>query len=694
MRTIALIATGWLLVAPAMAQTVPTVRHVGSDPATGASAAVLVGDLPLVHTAQLLPVDKSGKVVAAGDAAAQLDRLLDELDSILQAAGSDLSQVAKLNLYLAREEAAAVIGPRHAARFPSEARPAVSLVVTALPLPDALVALDAVAAAPVHAAITDVKRTPQCAILPAGSRLYVSGPAEPGALREAARKTLESLTASLAHCGRTDRDVVQLKCFLTPMSSVAEVQEEIARHFGEESTPSVSFVEWRSTLPIEIELVAWAGPAKADAQEPLEFITPPALKPSPLFSRVARIHRGGSIFFSDLFGPPSASADEQAKEPFEKLVHLLEKTGSDLKHLAKATYYVTDDEVSKAHNAIRPKYYDPSRPPAASKALVAATGRPESRYSMDMIAAASSRGTPASGPEHGKGLTAEEAAAGWISLFDGAIDFGWKGARVENGRLIGGTTAARVPRCQLSGGFAGSGTIVVGGRGFVVKHGQRLLLVDTGASGPIRMGDGVAVESLVVRPLGLTPLVNGRDLAGWKSIRRAGPSDEPDPYWRAELGVLRAVGGPGAIEYAGELFGDLVLQIDVRSRAVHSNGGVFFRSVPGQFMNGYEAQLHNRCLDDDPARTFRYATGGLDDRQDARRLASRDFESFRMTIIADGPHIATWVNGVQTTDWTDERPPHENPREGQRLAAGSLQLQAHDPATDFEVRQVLVTHLK
>ena len=88
---------------------------------------------------------------------------------------------------------------------------------------------------------------------------------------------------------------------------------------------------------------------------------------------------GGTIFIGDLSGSPNSSADEQAKEPFDNLSDLLAKTGSDLKHLVKATYYVTDDEVSKAHNAIRPTYYDPQRPPAASKALVTGTGRPGSR---------------------------------------------------------------------------------------------------------------------------------------------------------------------------------------------------------------------------------------------------------------------------------------------------------------------------
>jgi hypothetical protein len=404
---------------------------------------------------------------------------------------------------------------------------------------------------------------------------------------------------------------------------------------------------------------------------------------------VARINRGGTIFLADLFSTPDASVDQQAKEPFEKLKWLLTKTGSDFKHLAKATYYVTDAEVSKAHNAVRPKYYDAERPPAASKALIAATGREGVRYTMDMIAVPSSRGTPASGPEHGFGLSAAEAAAGWISLFDGATAYGWSGAMVDEDALQGGVTTTSFGKCQVRGEFLGGGTVTIGTQEITVSADKPLAIDATDGRGPIRLGPGVRARSLAVRPLEIRPIFNGRDMNDWQTIERSGPSDKPSRFWRVEGGALRAIGGPGAIEYGGRMFDDFVLQIDARSRAVHSNGGVFFRSVPGQFMNGYEAQLHNKCLDEDPSKPSRYCTGGLDDRQDARRLVSRDFQSFRMTVIAHGPHIAIWVNGHQVTDWTDDRPPHDNPRQGRRLAAGTIQLQAHDPATDYEVRQIL-----
>jgi enamine deaminase RidA (YjgF/YER057c/UK114 family) len=652
---------------------------VGSDSATGSSAAVLADDVPLVHTAQLVPLDDAGRIAAPGDAQAQLERLLAQLEAILHEAGSDADHLVKLNLYVRSEEIGDVVWTTLAKKFDGESRPAASIVVTALPNPQALVALDAVAAA--SKSPDSVGLLPSAAVLPRGARLYVSGQAEPGTLVEATRKTLASLSATLKHCGRGDGDIVQLKCFLQPMSSANTVRDEIARHFGAARTPPVVFVEWQSGAPIEIELVAWGGPAKADAAQPLEFITPPGMKASPLFSRVARIQRGGTIFFSDLFGPPPTA--------FEQLRHLLGMTGSDLTHLAKATYYVSDDEVSRQHNEVRPKFYDPERPPAASKALVAGIGRAGSRYAMDMIAVASSRGTPATGPEHGNAISAEESAAGWISLFDGATTLGWNGARAEEGLLRGGVTTTRFGPCQVRGRFAGRGTVFISGQEFAVSADKPLEIERTRVRGPIGLGPGVAIRSLAVRPLGMQELFNHRDLSGWKPIGRTGVAEMAEPFWRVEGGFLRVVGGPAALEHDGPLQADCVIQLDVRTRAVHSNGGLFFRAVPGQFMNGYEAQLHNRCRDDDPARTFRYATGGLDDRQDALRLVSRDFETFRMTVIADGPHIATWVNGHQTADWTDERQPHGNPREGRKTEAGAIQLQAHDPATDYEVQNIL-----
>jgi enamine deaminase RidA (YjgF/YER057c/UK114 family) len=379
-------AVGWIAILGAVpAACGQGLRSIEASASARRSAAVVVEDLPLVYTAQVLPFD--GAVAGEGfSLAEQTRRAVERLLAVLAEADSGPTRLVKVNLVVARGEDGAAALRALAAALPDGVQPAVSLVQTALAHPQALVAIDAVAVAGEQPAGTEeVRRTRAAAVLPPGSRLFVSGQAEPGTLREATRKTLQSLSATLRHCGRSDRDVVQVKCFLQPMTAVYEVQEELVRYYGAEQAPPAVFVEWRSTAPIEIELVARAGPA---AGPRVEYLTPPAMKASPVFSRVARVAGGRLVFFSDLFGPPEASADAQLEAAFENLNKLAERAGTDLKHLVKATYYVTDGEISRAHNAIRPRYYDPQRPPAASKAEVAGTGRAGVRYVMDMVGSA------------------------------------------------------------------------------------------------------------------------------------------------------------------------------------------------------------------------------------------------------------------------------------------------------------------
>src|SRR3954465_2207240 len=85
-------------------------------------------------------------------------------------------------------------------------------------------------------------------------------------------------------------------------------------------------------------------------------------------------------------------------------------------------------------------------------------------------------GGPAAGQdsaaEGGHGLTAAEAAAGWISLFDGKTTFGWAGAKLDDGRLIGGTTTTEIGDCELRDDFDRGGTLVVGGKSVTVDAGR------------------------------------------------------------------------------------------------------------------------------------------------------------------------------------------------------------------------------
>ena len=213
----------------------------------------------------------------------------------------------------------------------------------------------------------------------------------------------------------------------------------------------------------------------------------------------------------------------------------------------------------------------------------------------------------------------------------------------------------------------------------------------------VDLGKGADVKGSAVRQPNLIPLITAE--RRWRVIPHPSLPRDRQAAWtevKDDAGAvvgLRAVGGPGCVEFPND-YGDFVLQVEVRVHKPLANAGVFFRCERGEFLKGYEVQVFNGCYDHDPARPARYATGAIDDRRNASRLVSRDGEPFTMTVIASGPHVATWVNGVQVTDWTDERPEADNPREGRRTKPGPIQLQAHDKGTDVEFRNLRIAPLE
>jgi enamine deaminase RidA (YjgF/YER057c/UK114 family) len=194
---------------------------------------------------------------------------------------------------------------------------------------------------------------------------------------------MESLKRTLDFLGLDLSDVVHVKSFLHPVSAAAEVEKRIAAFFGDAAPPQV-FVEWTSQDRIEIELIAAARSGQGGA--PIEYLTPPEFTASPVYAKVVRAAHPATIYISGLYPPAGGDAAAQIKDLFAQLTGILGRTGSDLRHLAKATYYVASDDTSRLLNQLRPDYYDPRRPPAASKAGVAGTGLRGRDITMDMIA--------------------------------------------------------------------------------------------------------------------------------------------------------------------------------------------------------------------------------------------------------------------------------------------------------------------
>jgi hypothetical protein len=352
-------------------------------------------------------------------------------------------------------------------------------------------------------------------------------------------------------------------------------------------------------------------------------------------------------------------------------------------------------------------------------------------------------------------LSPKEAADGWILLFDGATAMGWNidaAGKVEDGTLVLGAktavTAIACPEfeCQFDRRLQGGAAFlnVAGERSqqglgvgqakdwvtqrvrcwyengrrrceSVDQHGRS----ETGASEPpgaatlsfeVRSGGRLELRNFKFRPLGAQPLFNGKDLSGWKVF----PGDKYKSKFAVVDGAINVKDGPGDIQTEGK-FGDFILQLECISNGMHLNSGIFFRCRPGEYQNGYEAQVRNQFTPEptqeytveeyDPkthelvakkkvkSTAFDFGTGAIYRRMPARKQMSHDGAWFTLTLAARGNHLSTWVNGVQQVDWHDHRPISDNARTGCRLEAGHISIQGHDPTTDLSFRNIRIVEL-
>jgi Domain of Unknown Function (DUF1080) len=375
-------------------------------------------------------------------------------------------------------------------------------------------------------------------------------------------------------------------------------------------------------------------------------------------------------------------------------------------------------------------------------------------------------------PQHNH-LGSGEIAEGWILLFDGETTFGWQSPNGSKWTVYEGTLAPQAEKqgllvtttafndyelkfeamsrergsqntvlmgCNADGTFKGrqlpaNHRLIFGGNWFeytirfekgsitgvsqvskgsgfnafggATKSPQFFGKEVKVAPGHIALsGNGMIFRSIKLRPLDTQTIFNSRDLTGWKEH-----PDKKSKFTVTPEGWLNIKDGPGDLQ-TNRKWDNFLLQLECISNGQHLNSGVFFRCRPGEYQQGYEAQIHNGFLDEaakeytieeyDPASNelkekkkikspaLDYGTGGIYRRMPVRKAMSRDNQWFGMTVVANGRHLSTWVNGIQVVDWTDNRPLKDNARNGCRLEAGPISLQGHDPTTDLSFRNIRI----
>ncbi len=200
-------------------------------------------------------------------------------------------------------------------------------------------------------------------------------------------------------------------------------------------------------------------------------------------------------------------------------------------------------------------------------------------------------------------------------------------------------------------------------------------------SGPVEF------RNILLRPVQIQTLPTDE---GWESAWSVSEK---------QVGQLKVEGGPQGLHLVGGLgqvqsnqdFGDFVLQAQYTLARPDVNSGIFFRCVRDAMLDGYECQINHAIQDGDPLRPVDAGAGAIFRRASARIVIGDGSQRTYLTLLASGPQMMTWVNGVQVAEFVDTRPTDDNPRNGLRTAPGPIALQGHDPQTDVVFHKLQIS---
>ncbi|MCX7701037.1 MAG: DUF1080 domain-containing protein [Gemmataceae bacterium] len=308
-------------------------------------------------------------------------------------------------------------------------------------------------------------------------------------------------------------------------------------------------------------------------------------------------------------------------------------------------------------------------------------------------------------------LPLEDACSGWLMLLEGESPLCWEFAGPVEVRddtlIVGGEKPAKMTsKVRLGPGEFRWSYRYVGPPDLTFEHGSRRRLTPTQhrliaeterleSAEPVVItvpaGGQLRILDASFRPDYSIPLFDGRSLKGWKRFS-GDPKREKSQFSVTPEGWLHVLGGPGDLQSERQ-FADFFLHVECRTNGSGLNSGIFFRALPGEYQQGYEAQIHHGFNGGDRGRPSDFGTGGIYRRKPARRIVAQDHEWFVLTVAADGERILTWVNGYPVCDFRDDRPAHPNPRSGRKTSAGAISIQGHDPTTDLHFRKIQVCPL-
>jgi hypothetical protein len=207
-----------------------------------------------------------------------------------------------------------------------------------------------------------------------------------------------------------------------------------------------------------------------------------------------------------------------------------------------------------------------------------------------------------------------------------------------------------------------------------------LLLLLLGAAAPAA---NLWAEDKAKESDGWIQMWDGQTMKGWKA-------SENSDSWKIEDGALVCHGPRSHLFYmAEEPFKNFEFECEVKTTP-HSNAGIYFHGKyqeTGWPKYGYEVQVN--VTHSDPKKS-----GGLYATADVSDPPCKDNEWYTQTIIVNGRHVISKINGKTVVDYTEpENKPAFSKEFERRLGEGTFALQAHDPESKVYFRNLKVKRL-
>jgi 3-keto-disaccharide hydrolase len=155
-------------------------------------------------------------------------------------------------------------------------------------------------------------------------------------------------------------------------------------------------------------------------------------------------------------------------------------------------------------------------------------------------------------------------------------------------------------------------------------------------------------------PAGFKPIFNGKDLKGWHVSRTTHQGTTPD--FRVKKGIMQVTQRPygqGGVLLTDKNYKNFEVYLEIKVDSF-TNGGIFIRSSE----SGIAYQIE---LDESSGTTGNLlgermqVSKGAECAGRAKVWKANDWNSFRIRMIGQVPHITLWINGVQMWDVTEPK---------------------------------------